>query len=94
MATQEIQTVLVEIISVESAMLDSWYRLIIYSRDDSFASPVCLYRPGVRSSRIIHFNVTEHPKAAWAAQQVIAAFPEDCAPRFMVRDRDGIYGES
>jgi putative transposase len=43
--------------------------------------------------RVIHFNVTEHPTAAWAAQQIIEAFPEDCAPRFMVRDRAGIYGE-
>src|SRR6185295_19452617 len=44
--------------------------------------------------RIIHFNITEHPTAVWTAQQIIEAFPEDRAPRFMVRDRDGIYGES
>jgi len=43
---------------------------------------------------VIHFNITEHPTAVWAAQQIIEAFPEDTAPRFMVRDRDGIYGES
>ncbi len=43
--------------------------------------------------RVIHFNVTEHPTAVWAAQQIIEAFPDDRAPRFMVRDRDGIYGE-
>jgi hypothetical protein len=44
--------------------------------------------------RVIHFNITEHPTAVWAAQQIIEAFPEDRVPRFMVRDRDGIYGES
>src|SRR5215471_18565667 len=44
--------------------------------------------------RAIHFNITEHPTAVWAAQQIIEAFPEDRAPRFMIRDRDGIYGES
>jgi transposase InsO family protein len=44
--------------------------------------------------RIIHFNVTEHPTAVWAAQQIIEAFPDDRAPRLMIRDRDGIYGES
>ena len=27
--------------------------------------------------RVIHFNVTEHPTAAWTAQQIIEAFPED-----------------
>jgi len=43
--------------------------------------------------RVIHFNITEHPTAVWAAQQIIEAFPEDGTPRFMVRDRDGIYGE-
>ena len=36
---------------------------------------------------------SEHPTAVWAAQQIVEAFPEDTAPRYMVRDRDGIYGE-
>jgi putative transposase len=31
--------------------------------------------------------------AVWAAQQIVEAFPEDTAPRYMVRDRDGIYSE-
>ena len=43
--------------------------------------------------QVIHFNVTEHPTAAWTAQQIREAFPEDRAPRFLVRDRDQIYGE-
>ena len=43
--------------------------------------------------RLIHFNITEHPTAAWTAQQIIEAFPEDQAPRYLIRDRDGIYGE-
>ena len=42
--------------------------------------------------QVIHFNVTEHPTAAWTAQQMIEAFPEDAAPRFLLRDRDSIYG--
>ena len=42
--------------------------------------------------RILHFNVTEHPPAEWSAQQIVDAFPWDSAPRFMLRDRDGIYG--
>jgi len=42
--------------------------------------------------RVIHFNVTEHPTAAWAAQQVVEAFPWDTAPRYLLRDRDAIYG--
>lgn len=38
------------------------------------------------------FNVTEHPTAEWTAQQIVEAFPEQTAPRFLIRDRDGIYG--
>jgi putative transposase len=43
--------------------------------------------------RIVHFNVTEHPTAAWTGQQMMEAFPEDTAPRYLLRDRDKIYGE-
>jgi transposase InsO family protein len=43
--------------------------------------------------RVVHFNVTEHPTALWTAEQMIQAFPEGTAPRFLVRDRDRIYGE-
>ena len=43
--------------------------------------------------RIIHVNITEHPTAAWTAQQMIEAFPEDTAPRWLLRDRDAIYGD-
>jgi len=41
---------------------------------------------------IVHINTTAHPTAEWAAQQVIEAFPDDTAPRWLHRDRDGIYG--
>jgi transposase InsO family protein len=42
--------------------------------------------------RVLHFNVTEHPTAAWTAQQIIDAFPEDSAPSYLLRDRDSVYG--
>jgi putative transposase len=41
--------------------------------------------------RVVHFNVTEHPTTQWTAQQVVEAFPWDEAPRYLLRDRDGIY---
>jgi len=44
--------------------------------------------------RIVHFNITEHPTATWAAQQIVEAFPDDTAPRSLHRDRDSIYSES
>jgi putative transposase len=42
---------------------------------------------------IVHFNVTAHPTARWTAQQLVEAFPFDSAPRYLLRDRDAIYGE-
>ena len=43
--------------------------------------------------RVLHFNVTEHPTALWTGQQIIEAFPEDTALRYLLRDRDKTYGE-
>ncbi len=43
--------------------------------------------------RIVHFNVIPCPTARWTAQQVVEAFPFDEAPRFLIRDHDGIYGQ-
>ena len=43
--------------------------------------------------RIVHLRITEHPTAAWTAQQLIEAFPEESAPRWLLRDRDAIYGD-
>ena len=44
--------------------------------------------------RVVHFNVTEHPRAEWTAQQMREAFPYMDAPTYLVRDRDQIYGEN
>jgi hypothetical protein len=41
---------------------------------------------------IVHFNVTAHPTARWTAHQIVEAFPFDTAPRYLLRDRDAIYG--
>ncbi|MEK7405822.1 MAG: hypothetical protein AAB225_12000 [Acidobacteriota bacterium] len=42
--------------------------------------------------RILHFNVTGHPTAEWTAQQLREEFPWDTAPRYLLRDRDRIFG--
>jgi putative transposase len=44
--------------------------------------------------KVIHFNVTENPTAQWAGQQMVEAFPCDSAPKYLLRDRDAIYGET
>src|SRR4030095_12508502 len=43
--------------------------------------------------RVLHFNVTEHPTAAWTAQQIVAAFPDDSAPSYLLHDRDQVHGQ-
>lgn len=43
--------------------------------------------------RIVHFAVTAHPTAEWTAQQMREAFPWDSAPRYLLRDRDRIFGQ-
>jgi putative transposase len=43
--------------------------------------------------RVVHFRVTTNPYAEWAAQQIVEAFPYETAPRFLIRDRDDIYGD-
>ena len=37
-------------------------------------------------------NVTANPTAKWIAGQITEAFPWDEAPRYLIRDRDQIYG--
>ena len=43
--------------------------------------------------QVVHFNVTINPGAEWTAQQIANAFLYENAPRLLIRDRDGIYGE-
>lgn len=43
--------------------------------------------------RIVHFNVTDSPTASWIGQQVVEAFPWDTAPKYLIRDRDGKFGD-
>jgi transposase InsO family protein len=43
--------------------------------------------------KLLSFGVTSHPTAAWIARQITEAFPWDGAPRYLIRDRDAVYGE-
>jgi len=42
--------------------------------------------------KVLHFNVTAEPSALWTAQQLREAFPFTSPPKYLLRDRDGIYG--
>jgi hypothetical protein len=45
-----------------------------------------------RRRKVLHFGVTEHPTSEWVAQQMVEAFAERDAPRYLIRDRDTSYG--
>jgi transposase InsO family protein len=67
---------------------------------DFFTVPTALARavrphhPRPPRRRVVHFNVTEHPTAAWTTQQLVDVFPDDSAPPYLLRDRDSIYGHA
>jgi transposase InsO family protein len=41
---------------------------------------------------LVWINVTPHPTAEWIARQITEAFPWSEAPRYLIRDRDRVYG--
>ena len=43
--------------------------------------------------RLVHVAVTDHPTAAWTAQQLRNAFSENDAPRYLLHDRDAVFAD-
>jgi putative transposase len=79
--------------------------LAAHARDlvaiDFFVVPTLTFRllfvfvvPRHHRRELLHVNVTDHPSAVWTARQVIEAFPEETATKYLLRDRDSIYGEA
>jgi transposase InsO family protein len=42
--------------------------------------------------KVVHFNATSNPTAMWTAQQIVVAFPWDTAAKYLLRDRDSVFG--
>ena len=42
---------------------------------------------------IVHVAVAAHPTAAWTAQQLRNACPENEAPRYLLHDRDSVFAD-
>jgi transposase InsO family protein len=47
----------------------------------------------IASRRIVHFNVTAQPSLEWVKQQIRNLAPHGSAPRFLIHDNDGIFGQ-
>jgi len=67
---------------------------------DFFTVPTITFRllyvlvfPSHDRRKIIHFNVTDHPTSEWTTQQLRNAFYDQAIPKFLIRDRDSIFGE-
>jgi transposase InsO family protein len=65
---------------------------------DFFVVPTVTYQPlfvlvilAHDRRRIVHVAVTDHPTAAWTAQQLRNAFPEDHVPRYLLHDRAAVF---
>ena len=43
--------------------------------------------------RILHFHGTKHPTAQQTERQLVEELPAETAPKYLLRDRDAIYGE-
>ena len=66
---------------------------------DFFTVPTVLFRQLYgffiithKRRQIIHFATTFHPTAEWVTQQLRNAFPYDKAPKYLIFDRDSIFG--
>jgi transposase InsO family protein len=67
---------------------------------DLFVVPTIFFRPvygllimGHGRRQILWFGVTAHPTAEWIANQLTEACGWEQIPRYLIRDRDGAYGE-
>ena len=71
------ETVAIDFFTVHTATFKTLYVFVILS---------------LNRRRVIHFNVTANPTAEGKSLQLTQAFPFDSVPRYLIRDRDGIYG--
>jgi transposase InsO family protein len=61
--------------------------------DDFISLALWLVNHGAWSTTGLWFGVTAHPTAEWIANQITHACGWKQAPRYLIRDRDGAYGE-
>jgi membrane protease subunit (stomatin/prohibitin family) len=45
-----------------------------------------------RRREVLHFNVTANATSEWTAQQIVEVFAYRTPGRYLIRDRDGVYG--
>src|SRR6476469_2915818 len=71
----------------------SWRWICSSYRRSSFRLLYGLLIMGHGRRQILWFGVTAHPTAEWIANQLTEACGWEQMPRYLIRDRDGVYGE-
>jgi transposase InsO family protein len=72
------ETIALDFLTVPTATFRVLFVLVVLSHD---------------RRQILHVNVTAHPTAIWTARQLAEACGLDNEPKYLVRDRDSIYGD-
>ena len=67
----------VDFFTVPTIRFQVWYVFLVLAHD---------------RRRMLPLGVTAHPTAEWTAQRLREAFPWETAPRYLLRDRDRIFG--
>ncbi len=73
------ETIALDFFTVPTATFKVLFVLVILSHD---------------RRRILHMNVTERPTAVWTARQLLQSCGIDDQPRYLIRDRDAIFGDA
>jgi hypothetical protein len=61
---------------------------------DLFFRPLCaFFIIELKSRKVIHVNVTRSPTDQWVAQQLREATPYGQAPKYLIRETDGKFGQ-
>lgn len=71
---------------------DIWACDFLAVRTLSFQTLYVFFLVHHATREIVHIQVSRHPASAWAGQQLVNACFERNPPRFLIRDRDGIFG--
>jgi putative transposase len=71
---------------------DIWACDFLCVRTLSFQTLYVFFVIGHARREIVHVRATPHPTAQWTAQQLVNACYDRQTPRYLLRDRDGIYG--
>lgn len=69
-----------------------WAADLLVVQTLTFQNLYVIFFIGHGRRQLIHFEVTAHPTAAWVWRQLIEATPWDRIPRYLIHDRDRVWG--